>query len=68
MPAKAREVYFGSGDEKRRIVEVEEVLDCFGDAYCNKHFMYGVVELIVVRLIPEISEKSVEELLCERLN
>lgn len=68
LPAKARDVYFGSGDEKRRVGEVEEVLNCFGDAYCNKHFMYGVVELIIVRLIPEISEKGVEELLAERLN
>jgi len=60
-------VYFGSGEEKQAS-EIEELLDCFGDVYCNKHLMYGVVELILVRLIPEIGEKNVEELLGERLN
>jgi hypothetical protein len=47
---------------------VEQVLDVFGDSYCNKHLLYGVVELITVRLIPEMAEKGVEELLQERLN
>ena len=67
MPAKAQDVYFGSGGEQR-ISEVEDALDCFGDVYCNKHLMYGVVELIVVRLIPEIGEMGVQDLLGERLN
>jgi hypothetical protein len=47
---------------------VEEILGIFGDSYCNKHLLYGVVELIIVRLIPEIAEKGVEELLQERLS
>lgn len=52
----------------RRVREVEDVLDVFGDNYCNKHLLYGVVELIIVRLIPEMAEKGVEELLQERLS
>ena len=52
---------------ERRVKEVEEVLDMFSDSYCNKHLLYGVVELIVVRLVPEMAEKGVEELLEERL-
>ena len=47
---------------------MEEVLNAFGDSYCNKHLLYGVVELIVVRLMPELAEKGVEELLEERLS
>lgn len=47
---------------------MEQVLDVFGDSYCNKHLLYGVVELVIVRLIPEMAEKGVEELLQERLN
>jgi len=47
---------------------VEEILNIFEDSYCNKHLLYGVVELIIVRLIPELGEKGVEELLKERLN
>lgn len=37
------------------------------DEYCNKHLMYGVLELILVRLMPELAEKGVVELLEERL-
>ena len=67
IPAKIQDIYFGPGIE-RRVREVEEVLNTFGDSYCNKHLLYGVVELIVVRLIPELAEKGVEELLEERLS
>jgi hypothetical protein len=67
IPAKIQNIYFGPGIE-RRVREVEEVLNTFGDSYCNKHLLYGVVELIIVRLIPELAEKGVEELLEERLS
>lgn len=67
IPVKVQEVYFGAGVE-RRIREVEEVLNMFEDRYCNKHLLYGVVDLIVVRLIPEMAEKGVEELLADRLS
>jgi hypothetical protein len=67
IPVRVQDVYFGPGVE-RRVREVEEVLDTFGDSYCNKHLLYGVVELIIVRLIPELAEKGVEELLEERLS
>lgn len=67
IPARVQDVYFGAGKD-RRVREVEEVLDVFEDSYCNKHLLYGVVELIVVRLIPEMGEKGVQELLLERLN
>jgi len=59
-------VYFGS-DNEVRVQEVEEALDIFGDSYLNKHLLYGVVELILVRLLPELGERGVEELLAERL-
>lgn len=67
LPVKVQDVYFGV-EAERRVREVEEVLDLFGDSYCNKHLLYGVVELIVVRLMPEMGEKGVKELLEERLN
>jgi hypothetical protein len=67
IPAKIQDIYFGAGID-RRVMEVEEVLDVFGDSYCNKHLLYGLVELIIVRLIPEMAEKGVEELLHERLS
>ncbi|PBP26535.1 hypothetical protein BUE80_DR002532 [Diplocarpon rosae] len=67
VPTSAQDVYFGGGIE-RRVQEVEEVLNVFHDSYCNKHLLYGVVELILVRLLPELAEKGVEELLEERLS
>lgn len=45
-----------------------DILDVFGDPYCNKHLMYGALELILVRLMPELAEKGVAELWEERLN
>ncbi|KAF3770490.1 hypothetical protein M406DRAFT_354475 [Cryphonectria parasitica EP155] len=45
-----------------------DILDVFSDSYCNKHLMYSALELVLVRLIPELAEKGVEELLEERLS
>ncbi len=67
IPRKMQDVYFGSGRD-RRVREVEEVLDVFSDPYCNKHLLYGFVELIIVRLMPEIADKGVNELVQERLS
>ena len=60
----------GSADEDEAILaEIEEgILDVFGDAYCNKHLMYSALELILVRLMPELAEKKVTELWGERLS
>lgn len=46
---------------------VEHLLMVLSDEYCNKHLMYNVLELILVRLMPELSEKGVVELWDERL-
>jgi hypothetical protein len=67
IPAKIQDIYFGAGIE-RRVREVEDVLNVFEDSYCNKHLLYGVAELIIVRLIPELGDKGAEELLRDRLN
>ncbi|KAL2020248.1 hypothetical protein VTK56DRAFT_8572 [Thermocarpiscus australiensis] len=54
--------------DERILDEIERgILDVFGDAYCNKHLVYAVVELILVRLMPELAEKGVLELWAERL-
>lgn len=55
-------------NERDSIVrEIEVILDIFGDSYCNKHLLYGIVELCLVRLVPEISEMGVRELMESRL-
>lgn len=69
IPDKVQSIYFGVASERlERLRVVEEVLDVFGDGYCNRHLMYGVVELVLVRLMPELAEKGVTELWEERLN
>ena len=52
---------------EQMLLEIEDVLDIFGDAYMNKHLVFGIVELCLVRLLPEIGDKGVKELMQERL-
>lgn len=68
--------YFVSGGdddeeegERREVVleRVAELLDVLGDAYMNKHLVFGIVELVVVRVLPEVGAKGVEALMKERL-
>lgn len=39
--------------------QVESMLDAFGDAYLNKHLVVAIVDLVVVRLFPELSEQRI---------
>lgn len=41
---------------EERIKEVEGELDIWGDGYLNKHFLYKAIELVVVRVLPEMAE------------
>jgi hypothetical protein len=43
------------------------MLDVLNDAYMNKHLVFSIVELVVVRVLPELGEKGVEALMKERL-
>ena len=59
----------GGQQEARILSEIETgILDVFSDAYCNKHLMYSVLELVIVRLMPELAEKGVIDLWWERLS
>ncbi|KAI6253900.1 hypothetical protein MCOR07_002413 [Pyricularia oryzae] len=56
-------------EDELAVAELDaDLLAVFSDAYCNKHLMYGIVELILVRLVPELAERGVVELLGERLS
>ena len=46
---------------------MEGELDAWGDAYLNKHLGYALLELIIVRVLPELGEQRVADLLKERL-
>ena len=43
------------------------MLDIFSDAYLNKHLAYQILELVVVRAVPEVGRKRVEVLMRERI-
>ncbi|KAI0187757.1 PXA domain-containing protein [Xylaria flabelliformis] len=56
-------------DKSRRLSEIETgIVDIFSDVYFNKHLIYGILELVLVRLVPELTEKGVGELWEERLH
>lgn len=60
---------YDNEEEARRLSEIETgIVDLFSDAYCNKHLIYGILELVLVRLVPELAEKGVGELWEERLH
>ena len=68
LPRAVWKRFFGAEDlEDYWVREVEAELDVWGDAYLNKHLGYAVLELVIVRVLPELGERRVEELLRERL-
>lgn len=44
-----------------------DLLEVWADAYLNKHLAYAILELVVVRVLPELGEKGVKELMEARL-
>lgn len=67
MPPAACRRLFGSGEREVWVGQVEGELGIFGDAYLNRHLAYRILELVVVRVLPEVGEKGVEELMRERI-
>ena len=59
-------VFFATSIEEEWISQTEEMLDVFGDARLNKYCIYSILELFLVRLVPEIREKSWSELMRDR--
>lgn len=43
-----------------------DILDLFADEYCNKHLVYAIIETVLVKLLPEMSEQGVAEMMAER--
>lgn len=61
VPQIIRSRYFGTTDIDLARQDVENTLDLFGDAYINKHLIISAVELVVVRLFPELGENHENE-------
>lgn len=58
------------GDDETTALLLEaietDLLDPFSDAYCNKHLIFAVIESVLVKLLPELSERGITELMEER--
>lgn len=54
-------------EEETVLREIEKELEVWEDGYLNRHVAYAVLELVVVRLLPEMGEKGVGELMEARL-
>lgn len=48
--------------------EIAHELDIWSDAYLNKHVAYSILELLLVRVMPELGEERVSELLGARIS
>lgn len=60
VPKAIRSRYFATQDKDLMRRDVESTLDLFADSYVNKHLIISAVELLVVRLFPELAEDSVD--------
>lgn len=67
LPTYIARKYYATGDDDTIVEEIiEDLLDPLDDVYLNKHLVYAVLELILIRLIPELAEQPVSDLLAER--
>jgi hypothetical protein len=67
LPAPVAATFFANKSRLEQLQQIEIILDCLDDTYLNKHLIFQIVELIVVRLVPELGEREVQELMEERL-
>ena len=57
VPPYVRSKYFATSDVAIMRGDVEDSLDLFADSFINKHLVVEIVELIFLRLFPEIGEQ-----------
>ena len=55
IPESVRTFYFATQEVAVMEKDIEDKLELFEDAYINKHLIVAAVELIVVRLFPELA-------------
>lgn len=67
LPSPVAAAFFASESRLVQLRQVEILLDCLDDTYLNKHLVFQIVELTIVRLVPELGERGVQELMEERL-
>lgn len=58
VPDAVRTRYFATKDKETMRRDVEDRLKFFADPYVNKHLIVAALDLIVVRLFPELADPS----------
>lgn len=58
VPTALRRRFFATEAKALMVDDVESELDLLGDSYVNKHLIMSAVELIAVRLFPELAKNS----------
>lgn len=66
LPPTVAVAFFASHTRDAQLQQIEDVLSCLDDVYLNKHLVFQLLELIVIRLVPELGERGVQDLLEER--
>lgn len=66
LPVPVAAAFFASRDRDLQLLQIEDVLSCLDDTYLNKHLIFQIVETIILRLVPELGERGVRDLLEER--
>lgn len=56
VPEAVRNRFFATTELELMRRDVEGTLELFGDQYINKHLILSAVELLIVRLFPELRE------------
>lgn len=67
LPTKLASAFFATQHRMDHLRQIEELLDCLDDVYLNKHLIFAIIELIILRLLPEMGERGVQALMEERL-
>lgn len=58
LPRRLCAVYFASKKEDDWVEQVEGWLEVLGDPYLNRHLVVALVELLAIRLMPELAGKG----------
>jgi len=67
LPQKVAVAFFASDNGVAQHQQIEEILECLEDTYLNKHLIFQILELIVLRLAPELEQQGIQDLMEERI-
>lgn len=66
LPTNIAAAVLASSSKVTQHRRVEEILECLEDAYLNRHLIFQILELIVLRLAPELEQQGIRDLIEER--